>query len=218
MKSLGFYGSTDLNGYGNAQVNYLYGNSGNNLLDGQGGNDNLFGGEGTDIFVGSLGQDRYDLTETVAATDTLRVATGDSLAVIGGYDFAVAFKLGVGIVNTTGVDKLDLVSTTIATNVAATDGVDSGAILSHSITNGIISFDDINNYTTAMTITGGYLPSVFSYLQTNITGSNTVAFIAEGNTYVFQDGGVTDTLVELVGVVANSINTTGLAANSVWIF
>ena len=50
-----------------------------------------------------------------------------------------------------------------------------------------------------------------------MTDNNTVAFVVSGNTFVFQDGGVTDTLVELVGVSASSINTTGLAANAVWI-
>jgi len=217
VEALLFYGSANLNGYGNADYNYLVGNSGNNLLDGQGGNDLIDGGEGADTLVGSLGADNYILTEITAVTDTLRIATGDSLVTVGGYDFATGFKLGTGIVSTAGVDKLDLVNTSIATNAAAVNGVDLGAILSHSINNGIISFDDINNYTTPMTITGGYLPSVFGYLQANITGGNTVAFIAEGNTYVFQDGGVTDTLVELVGVVASSINTTGLGANAVWI-
>ena len=50
-------------------------------------------------------------------------------------------------------------------------------------------------------------------------GKSTVAFVSEGNTFIFQDSGV-DTngnLVELVGVLATSLSTTGLAAGSVWI-
>jgi hypothetical protein len=101
--------------------------------------------------------------------------------------------------------------------VSAINGTDSGTILSHSINNGIISFDDINTYTSPLTITAANLADTLGYLQTNITANNTVAFISEGNTFVFQDGGVTDTLVELVGVVASSINTSGLATNAVWI-
>jgi hypothetical protein len=54
-------------------------------------------------------------------------------------------------------------------------------------------------------------------LQANISGSNTVAFVSEGNTFVFQDGGATDTLVELVGVTATSLSNTGLANGTVWI-
>jgi hypothetical protein len=110
------------------------------------------------------------------------------------------------------------VSTVIATNASAVNGTDSGTILSHSINNGIISFDDINTYTSPLAITAATnLADVFGYLQANITANNTVAFVSEGNTFVFQDGGITDTLVELVGVTAQSVNSSGLAANTVWI-
>ena len=165
---------------------------------------------GLTYWLGGLGQDNYTLTETIAATDTVRIATGDS------YDKATGFALGTGTISIVGVDKLDLASTLIATNAAAVDGVNSGTIFSHSINNGIISFDSVNNYTSPLTVTTN-LADVFGYLQANITGGNTVAFVAEGNTFVFQDGGVTDTLVELVGVSANSVNTTGLGVGSVWI-
>jgi Ca2+-binding RTX toxin-like protein len=218
VDSLWLSGTANVNAYGNGDYNYLVGNNGNNLLDGQGGNDLIFGGEGADIFVGSLGRDVYNLTETTAATDTIRVATGDSLAVSGNYDFATGFKLGTGTVSTTGVDQLDLVSTLIAGNTAATNGINAGAIMSHSITNGIINFATSDTFAAApLTLSDGYLDNVFSYLQANIAGSQTVGFVCSGNSYVFQDGGVTDTLVELVGVVATSLNNTGLAANSVWI-
>ncbi len=131
---------------------------------------------------------------------------------------AQGFKLGTGNGNQAGVDRLDLDSIFIAANTVAVNGVDAGTVRSHSISNGIISFDDTNNYSTPITINAATnLANVISYLQTNITGSNTVAFIADTNTYVFQDGGVTDTLVELVGVVASSVNTTGLTTNSVWV-
>jgi ELWxxDGT repeat protein len=195
-----------LNGTGNAGDNYLLGNAANNSLT---------GGEGADTLVGGLGKDTYNLTETIATTDTLYVSTGDSL--VSGYDIANAFKLGTGIVSTAGVDKLDLASNLIAANTAAVNGTNSGIIASHSISNGIISFDDIDNYTAPLAITATNLANVFGYLQANIIGGNTVAFISESNTFVFQDGGINDTLVELVGVIATSVNTTGLAAGAVWV-
>jgi VCBS repeat-containing protein len=219
IESLLFYNNANnSNGYGNNDANYIVGNNYNNLLDGQGGNDSLTGGEGTDTLVGGLGQDRCDLAETVATTDTIRIATGDSTVGFGNYDIAVGFKLGTGTVNTTGVDQLDLVSTTIAANAAAVNGINAGAIMSHSITNGIISFAASDTFAAApLALTDGYLSSAFGYLQANITGNQTVGFVCSGNTYVFQDAGAVDTLVELVGVSATSLNTTGLAANSVWI-
>jgi Ca2+-binding RTX toxin-like protein len=207
VENLILTGTAAINGGGNALNNQLTGNSADNVLR---------GGIGEDILIGGLGKDTYNLAEATAATDTLRIATGDSL--VSSYDIANAFKLGTGTINTISVDRLDLVSTVIATNAAAVNGIDSGAILSHSITNGIISFDDINNYTTPLAITAATnLADVFSYLQANITANNTVAFVSEGNTFVFQDGGVTDTLVELVGVAAQGVNTSGLVANTVWI-
>ena len=195
--------------------NTLTGNSGNNLISGGAGNDTLIGGNGTDTLVGGTGKDTYDLTETTAATDTVRIATGDSVA--NNYDQVTGFTLGSGLVNTSGVDKLDLASTTIATNTNGVNGTDAGLIHSHSISNGIISFDDINTYTSPLTISSANLSDVFNYLHTNVTGSRIVAFVSEGNTYVFQDGGATDTVVELVGVSATSLSTTGVADHSIWL-
>jgi Ca2+-binding RTX toxin-like protein len=176
--------------------------------------DTLTGWAGKDNINGGLGADNYNLTETTAATDSLQIAIGDSL--IASYDVVTGFGLGVGTINTIGVDKLDLANTVIATDDTAVNGVDSGTILSHSINNGIIQFND-NNYAAPLTITAANLNDVFSYLQANVTDGKTVAFVSGVDTYVFQDGDTTDTLVELVGVTASSINATGLAAGSIWI-
>ncbi|MDD1607486.1 MAG: hypothetical protein LUQ18_03100, partial [Methylococcaceae bacterium] len=201
-------GTAAINATGSADNNILNGNTGDNILDGQGG---------SDILIGGLGKDTYNLTETTPAIDTLTIATGDSL--VNSYDVAQSFKLGTGNGNQAGVDRLDLDSIFIATNAVAVNGVDSGTVRSHSISKGIISFDDANGYTAPITISAATnLANVLTYLQANITGGNTVAFIADtNNTYVFQDGGATDTLVELVGVVASSMNNTGLTTNSVWV-
>ena len=215
VENLALTGAVAINGTGNTLDNQLTGNSANNTLSGLAGIDSLIGGDGADILIGGLGKDSFNLTETTAATDTVRIASGDSL--ITSYDVAQGFKLGTSTVNNTGVDKLDLASTTIAANATAVNGTDSGAIMSHHISNGIISFDDINAYNAPLTITATNLADVFGYLQANISAKNTVAFVSEGNTYVFQDGGATDTFVELIGVTASSVNTTGLTTDSVWI-
>jgi hypothetical protein len=186
---------------------------GSDTISGLAGNDFLTGGEGADNLTGGLGKDTYYLAETTAATDIIHIAAGDSL--VASFDVVNGFQLGV--------DQLDLANTTIAANDNGKNGTDSGLIKSHSISNGIISFDDINNYATSLTITSTNLTDVFGYLQDNIKGGQTVAFVefvAAGNynTYVFQDGGpVNDTLVELVGVQATSLSTTGTVADSVWI-
>jgi Ca2+-binding RTX toxin-like protein len=211
VESLGLLAGA-LTSTGNAENNFILGNSANNILT---------GGDGSDMLAGFLGKDTYNLTETIAATDTLYVVTGDSL--VNNYDLANNFTLGTGASPTSaGVDRLDLSSILIAANGignGADVGTGADAISSHSIASGIISFDSVGAYDTPVAVTTATnLANVLSYLQANITGGNTVAFIADtNNTYVFQDGGVNDTLVELVGVTATSVSTTGVAADSVWI-
>jgi hypothetical protein len=178
-------------------------------------NANVFeAGNGSDILAGGVGKDLYLLQESVAATDTLKIATGDSLK--DSYDIAEMFKLGTGTINTIGVDKLDLSFTSIAVNVNNDNGTDFGNIGSHSISNGLMSFATVTG-NTPLEITATNFTDAINYVQAAITGKNTVVFVADGNTFVFQDGGVTDTLVELVGIMANSVNNSGLGVGAVWI-
>lgn len=101
------------------------------------GNDSLYGQNGADTFIGGLGKDSYNFVETIAATDTVRIATCDSL--IGSYDMVQSFTLGAG--NIANADILDLENASIAINGA--DNVDNVAMISsHSIANGI-SFDNL---------------------------------------------------------------------------
>ena len=214
-----YKGAGNINGYGNSSANYMVGNDGNNLLDAQAGNDTLVAGSGNDTLVGGLGQDYYDLSGAAAtSSETIRIAAGDSTANFGGYDYATSFKLGTGTINTTGVDKLDLVNMTIAAN-GVVNGIDSGPIMSHQINNGMITFDSSDTHTSPLAISDGYLGLIFTYLENNISGGQTVGFVCSGNTFVYQDGGsaANDTLIELIGVAATSLSTTGLAAGSVWI-
>ena len=95
--------------------------------------------------------------------------------------------------------------------------MDKGIIKSHTISNGLISFDDVDSFTANLVLTVSNLTDVFGYLQNNIKSGNTVAFNAVGNTYLFQDGGNIDTVVQLTGVTASNINTTGLVADGVWL-
>ena len=190
---------------GTAQGDKLIGDANANVFE---------GGNGSDILAGGAGKDLYLLQESVAATDTLKIATGDSL--IDNYDIANSFGLGTGTANTIAVDKLDLSFTSIAANVSHVNGTDFGNVGSHSISNGLISFANVIG-DTPLSITAANLTDAINYVQAAITGNNTVAFISDGNTFVFQDGGVTDTLVELVGVMANSVNNSGLGVGAVWI-
>jgi Ca2+-binding RTX toxin-like protein len=197
---------------GNAADNTLNGGSGNDVLSGKHGNDLLSGGEGADVLSGGLGQDIFFLAETAAATDTVKIAATDSLAT--GFDTVTRFGLGDGI-STAGADRLGLGTVNIAADVAAADGVNVGSLKSHSISNGLVSFGNTDSYTGAVSLAS--VGTALDYLQANLTGGITVAFTALGSTYLFQDGGDTDIVVQLLGVEAANLNTTGLVAGGVWL-
>ncbi|MBT9100570.1 hypothetical protein KFZ76_22985 [Methylovulum psychrotolerans] len=214
LENLALTGIAAIDGVGNELNNKLLGNKAANTLIGGIGTDTLTGGDGSDFLIGGVGKDIYNLAESKAATDTVQINAGESQ--IDGVDVVNGFALGTGGA-TKGVDKLDLPNTFVATNIAAVDGIDAGIIRSHAIANGIISFDDANSYASPLVLAAGHLDSVFSYLQANITSGETVGFTALGNTYVFQDEGANDIFVQLTGVTAASLSTTGLVVNSVWI-
>jgi len=214
LENLSLSGIQAINGIGNGLNNIINGTAAANALFGDAGADSLTGGNGRDTLVGGIGKDQLYLAETVAVTDTVKITTGDSKW--NGYDEVANFALGKGTTNTT-ADRLDLDTIKIAANTTAINGVDKGIIKSHSISNGLITFDDVDSFTANLVLSASNLTDVFGYLQNNIKSGNTVAFNALGNTYVFQDGGLIDTVVQLTGVTASNINTTGLVADGVWL-
>lgn len=192
-----------LNGTGNASNNIIFGSALNNTLA-----DDV----GSDILVGGRGQDIYNLSVD-NTTDTLYISAGDSL--VTNYDKANNFSLGSSATSALGSDNLNLPTTLIAANTAAVGGSAVGSITGAAISNGIIHFQGAGS--AVLNATSIVLADALSYVQNNIKGGNTVAFIAGGDTFVFQDAGANDILIDLVGVVATSVNNTGLGAGSVWV-
>jgi len=160
---------------------------------------------------------------TISATDTVVINSGDSRIALTKLDSVIDFRLGNGV-STTGVDniklRLDVTSNTsykaIAANVSADNGVNVGVIKSHSISNGVISFDDLDSYTSPFIVDAVNLNSVVKYLQLNVADEESVAFTAMTHTYLFHNGEI-DTLVELTGITATNLNTTGLVDGGVWL-
>ena len=225
-------------------IETLNGGSGNDLLFGNGGADTINGEKGADLLVGGAGADTLtgggdnDVLVGGAGNDTFVFAAGDSSLSIGGsgdvgtisgfdtiWDYAV-------IAGGVAVDRIDTVGvpTVVAnTPVGGTNGADSSltiggqTVMSHSISNGMITFDDINAFAGALVIDSTQdLAAVVQYLQSQDFGNAgaTVAFTANisatAHTYLFtqgtDDGGTnaSDVLVDLVG-----ISTIGVTNNTV---
>jgi hypothetical protein len=162
------------------------------------------------------GADTIDVTTHANGTSetaalTFVIAAGDSEA--SGYDKITGFDLGVNAGAWS--DNLDLASANVSANTAGTNGTDSGSIKSHAITSGIITFDDADLFATALVIGKSDVSNVLTYLNNNITGTDTVAFAydSSGNgtadsTILFQQGATYDTVVELVDVVGLAVSAT----------
>ncbi len=204
----GGWGNDTLDGGdGNDIVN---GGNGSDTLIGGNGDDMLTGGNGGDILIGGLGMDTYALGEEIGMLDVVQISAGDSL--VGSYDVVNKFTLG----KSSASDQLDLDSTDIAADTKGVDGIDSGMIHSHAISHGIISFDDVDTYSASLTLQGRDLSVIFTYLQTNLIHGETVAFTGVGNTYVFQDEGAIDTVIQLTGVEATQVANASVAGG-VWL-
>ncbi|MCC7425491.1 MAG: hypothetical protein IT557_01170 [Alphaproteobacteria bacterium] len=59
IENLTLLGSTNINGYGNANNNVITGNGGRNNLSGEDGDDTIIGGGGLDTLYGGAGADRF---------------------------------------------------------------------------------------------------------------------------------------------------------------
>ncbi|MDP2903813.1 MAG: calcium-binding protein [Methylovulum sp.] len=204
-ENLTLKGINPVDGAGTSGDNMITGNSAINTLSGLAGNDKLIGSEGADTLIGGLGADTLDLTESQASKDVVKVASGDSPASVSEADKAIKFALAY--------DTLDLPTALIAANITA-DGKDIDAIKSHTISGGIIKFDDADTYASPLSINSTNLSSAIGYLKTNITNGSTVAFQVTSTSpdltdmWVFQDSGNNDTLIglDILGVVATSLS------------
>ncbi len=184
------------------------------------GNDTITAKNSLVSITGGRGADVIDITDTTNDADTIVIAAGESTAAA--RDKVTGFQAVAG----TG-DKLDLAGTfSLQAAVAAADGTDSGMIKSHSITaGGIITFDDINAYDTALVINSSNVADALAYAATNFTtAGKTVGFAYDSDnngtadaTIVFQAGATAAdaTVVELVGLTGVTTLAGSAGANTI---
>ncbi len=142
----------------------LTGTSAADILGGGANADTLSGGGGADTFV------------FVAGGSTPAISGG----MVSGYDRITDMVLGEDVLDLAGLPA-------IAANTAGTDGINSGVIKSHSISNGLLTFDDADTYVGALGANAFSLADAVAYLQSNINGNGqTVVFRQDSHSYVFQ--------------------------------
>jgi hypothetical protein len=146
------------------------------------------GGTGTGpVIDAGEGADTITLTTTNGAVATaalgyvsIVIDSGDSTTsaydTITGFDLATA-ALGSSHIEFAGVAAVGTLATT----------VDYGSILSHSITNGVATFDDAAAFSSALVIDSSNLDDVLGYLAGNTATNDVVAF-----TYDSDDSGTAD--------------------------
>jgi VCBS repeat-containing protein len=214
----------------------LSGGGGNDLLFGNGGADTINGEAGADLLVGGLGADTLsggadnDVMVGGLDNDTFVFAAGESSLTIGGSGNAGTIS-GFDTVRDYAVitagaaaDRIDTVGNPdVVANTAGTNGVDSSltiggqTVKSHSISNGLITFDDANTFGGALVIDSMEdVAAVVQYLQAQDLGGAgaTVGFTANiggsAHTYLYTQGtsggtNASDVLVDLFGVTAAGV-------------
>ena len=210
-------------------VGVAAGAGGTITIDTKGGDDTISVTVGTivsdttDVVSITAGAGQDSITKVGTNADdaqgvfTFVMAAGDSNTVT--YDTITGFDLATA---STFSDALDFEGTAVVASFTATEDV--GTIKSHSVSTGVVTFDDVADYSAALTISSTNLADVVSYLATNMTANHVAAFTydstgdgAADGTMVFHQGsaaGVADDLVFLAGVTADSVLTTNASAGA----
>ncbi|MEH2588349.1 DUF5801 repeats-in-toxin domain-containing protein [Bradyrhizobium sp. AZCC 1721] len=195
--------------------NALNGDNGNDVLIGNDLADTLNGGDGRDIMFGGASGDTFSIFSGESAVTIGGSGDGGTIA---GYDIIKDFNVTA--------DKLTLSGTPFAaSNTVGTNGSNSdltiggNQVRSHAISNGIITFDDADTFSSALTLDSIQdVAAVVDYLQQNDLGSGgaTVAFTATidgvNHTYVYEQvansqSDNNDILVDLENVTLTSGGT-----------
>ena len=192
--------------------NTINANEGNDVLVGGTGNDTLNGGAGADMMTGGGGVDTFIIN---SAQSPGTVGGSGDAGTISGYDIITDFATATDILNLQGT-----AAPATGTNVNGTDSsltINGQTIKSHTISNGIITFDDANTFGSPLTLSStADVAAAVDYLHRNNLGNAgaTVAFVANiggtAQTYVFEQVGnspnaANDILVDLAGVTLSNL-------------
>ncbi|MFO1157330.1 MAG: hypothetical protein U1E60_00685 [Reyranellaceae bacterium] len=196
----------------------INGSTGNETITGSGKTDLIVGAAGADTLLGGAGLDVFGFNPGDTA---LSFGGAGTSGTVSGYDTVSDFTVGTTV---SAAEKLGFIGANVGADTASSAGAAStlllhtgAAVQSHSITGGLITFDDAGAFAGAVTIdTAGDLAAVAEYLQGTDLGDagTSVAFQAilggVGRTFVWIQGndaaGTSNVLVDLVNVSGSSLS------------
>ena len=187
-KALGFTNYADVFGT-------INGTTGNDALTGTSSADTITGGTGADTMTGSGGLDVFNVS---AGDSTLTIGGSGTSGNISGYDVITDFLPGT---TASASEKIGFTAVAVVSNSTINGSnsalqLNTGSVVSsHSITNGIVTFDDAGTFSAAVNLTSlSDVAAAVQYLLLNdigITGSS-VAFRATisgvNHTFVYIQG------------------------------
>ena len=208
-------GFENVDASGSSGVVNLNGSSGVNVLKGGSANDTITGGAGSDTLTGNAGADTFVIN---SANSPAVIGGAGNAGTVTGYDVVTDFDTASDILNLQG-------TAAAVANTAGTNGADSvltivgATIKSHAITNGIITFDDNNTYSAALSLTSlAHVAAVVDYLNGNDLGNAgaTVAFVANisgtDHTYVYEQVATAQSIANDILVDLNGVALTNLTS------
>jgi len=220
----GSQGQNTITGSNTTFGDAIIGGAKNDIIDGNGGADAITGGGGRDIFVVVDGDSNATLT-SVSGID--KISDFGKVTVAGTSNTVATFQ-DVGAVGGENADLLDLNDGPTLAASAAITAFTAGNLTAIAGATGsdVLVTDDIKfavNAKGQITLSGAQAAkidtlvewvAVADILTTAVGGAS--AFEFNGNTYVFREVGVTDTLIELTGVTGfgatNGLVVAGSAA------
>jgi len=199
----------------------IYGGSGADAITGGAGADLIDGGLGADVLTGGSGSDVFFFA---AGSSAPTFAGAGNSGTVNGYDQITDFTLaGVDTLEVSGLGRV-AANDTLTNNSTLT--IEGAVISSIKITNGAVAFSAADDGTSPITITSAAgLAAAIQALTVNDIGSagDTTYFTATiGNvshTYVYTQTGDSagGDLVDLVGLSATSLITTGTTSGGILI-
>ncbi len=185
VERLRMFGSSHLEGTGNAGNNALYGNYGNNVLNGLDGNDFLDGGAGGDTMLGGIGDDTY-VVDSVLDTVTENAAEGTD-TVLSHANYTLGDNLerlrlqGSANLNGTGNSENNILVGNSGDNVltggAGDDGLTGGAgadTFAFSIGSGADLIGDFLNGTDLIDVSGWNITDFNDLIITEVNGDTRI--------------------------------------------